>query len=125
MPRRIFPAPLIPGAGRPPPPKDLSEREREIWIQAVESRPLHYFDAPTLPLLAAFCMHATIVEELARELRANPTDKLLRKEHRQESAVLAMLATKLRLSKLGRRPHQRTDAEQIARVPKRRLWEVT
>ena len=114
---------MIPGGGRPPPPQELSAREREIWTDAVQSRPLYYFDAPTLPLLAAFCTHATIVEELAAELRTNPTERL-RKEHRQETAVLAMLATKLRLSKLGRRPHQRTDAEEIARTPKRRLWEV-
>ena len=124
MPRRISAAPHLPGGGRPPPPKDLSEREWEIWVAAVESRPLHFFDPPTWPLLAAYCVHATLTEELAAELRTNPTDKLLRKEHRQQTAVLAMLATKLRLSKLGRRPHQRTDAEEIARTPKRRLWEV-
>src|SRR5262249_47457364 len=63
VPRRIFPAPLIPGGGRPPPPQELSARERDIWTDAVQSRPLYYFDAPTLPLLAAFCTHATIVEE--------------------------------------------------------------
>src|SRR5262249_1723988 len=73
MPRRISAFPRLPGAGRPAAPKDLSEREREIWIAAVESRPLHYFDAPCLPLLAAFCVHATIVEELSAELRARPT----------------------------------------------------
>src|SRR5262245_9902693 len=115
MPRRIFPAPMVPGAGRPLPPKDLSEREREIWSAAVESRPLYFFDPPTWPLLSCFCIHATIIEELAVELRTKPTERL-RREHRQQTATLAMLATKLRLGKLGRRPHQRTDAEEIART---------
>jgi hypothetical protein len=38
--------------------------------------------------------------------------------------MLAMIANKLRLGKLGLRRHQLTDAEAIARTPKRRLWEV-
>jgi hypothetical protein len=61
MPRRISVAtPILPGKGRPPPPADLSERERQIWIGVVESRPLNFFDAGTLPLLRAFCLHAVL-----------------------------------------------------------------
>jgi hypothetical protein len=100
----------------------MTAREKEIWTDAVQSRPLHYFDAPTWPLLAAYCIHAVLTEELAADMRTHATDKL-RKEHRQETAILAMLASRLRLGKLGLRPHQRTDAEAIARTPKRRLWE--
>jgi hypothetical protein len=47
-----------PGAGRPAAPEEMTPREREIWTDAVQSRPLHYFDAPTWPLLTAYCMHA-------------------------------------------------------------------
>jgi hypothetical protein len=127
MPRRISAAtPILPGRGRPPPPSDLSERERQIWNDVVESRPLNFFDAGTLALLAAYCMHAIQARDLAAELRLRATDKL-RKAYRQETSMLATLSSKLRLAKLqsGRRKHQHSDAEEIEKTPKRRLWLVS
>jgi hypothetical protein len=126
MPKRISAAtPILPGKGRPPPPPELSERERKLWTDVVESRPLNFFDSGTLPLLAAYCMHTILARDLAAELRIHITDKL-RKAYRQETSMLATLSSKLRLAKLqnGRRKHQHSDAEEIERTPKRRLWLV-
>jgi hypothetical protein len=115
--------PAIPGQGRPEPPPELSEREAQIWTACVESRPLGYFDKATWPLLKAYCMHAMLAHDLAAELRKHPTDKL-RREHRQQTAMVANLATRLRLTKLGRRRDQRIEQVEVAKTPKRRLWLV-
>jgi len=115
--------PAIPGQGRPPPPPELTEREAHIWVACVENRPLNYFDESSRPLLAAYCMHAVLAEDLAAELRLRATDKL-RREHRQQTAMLCCVATRLRLTKLGRRRDQRSDYAEVAKTPKRRLWLV-
>jgi hypothetical protein len=126
MPKRISAAtPTLPGKGRPPPPPELSEREKQIWNGVVESRPLNFFDAGTLPLLRAFVLHAVLAQDLAAELRVHATDKF-RKAYRQETSMLACLSSKLRIAKLqsGRKKHQHSDAEEIEKTPKRRLWLV-
>jgi hypothetical protein len=115
--------PAIPGQGRPEPPVELSDSERQIWVACVESRPLNYFDKSTWPLLKAYCMHAVQAANLAAELRRHATDKL-RREHRQQTAMLANLATRLRLTKLGTRRDQRSEQGEIAKTPKHRLWVV-
>ena len=115
--------PAIPGQGRPEPPPELSDRERQIWVACVKSRPLNYFDAATFPMLKAYCMHAVLAHDLAAELRRHATDKL-RREHRQQTAMLCCVATRLRLTKLGRRRDQRSDYAEVAKTPKRRLWLV-
>src|SRR5262245_14117502 len=127
MPKRISAAtPILPGKGRPPSPSDLSERERTIWNGVVASRPLNFFDAGTLPLLRAYCLHAVLAQDLAAELRKHSTEKL-RAEYRKTTAMLATLSSKLRLAKLqnGRKKHQHSDAEEIEKTPKRRLWLVS
>ena len=118
-----MPLPQIPGSKRPPPPADMSKREAEIWTDIVDSRPAFYFDRSTFPMLAALCMHAAQAELLAAELRRNSTQKN-RDEHRKQTAMIAALSTRLRLSKLGRRKHQSSEEREASGAPKRRLWVV-
>ena len=120
----MAPAPKLPGEGRPPPPSDLGQREREIWIGAVNARPAHYFDAPCLPLLSSYCTNVWLLEYLAEQLRRNPNNRNLRAEHRHQTAVTAMLAHKLRISKLSSRKHQSVEANEARGAARRRLWEV-
>jgi hypothetical protein len=115
--------PRIPGRGRPTPPPELTEEERIVWRDAVEARPPHFYDPATLPVLEVYCQHVVLCNQLAAELRIESTPER-RAEFRKQTAVMASLATKLRLTKIGLRPHQRTDAEEIAKTPKRRLWAV-
>jgi hypothetical protein len=35
----------------------MSEREKQIWRDIVDSRPAFYFGRETHPLLCALCMH--------------------------------------------------------------------
>ena len=74
-------------------------------------------------MLKAYCMHAVLAEDLAADLRRHATDKL-RREHRQQTAMIANLATPLRLTKLGQRRDQRSEHVEVAKTPKRRLWVV-
>jgi hypothetical protein len=118
-----MPLPQIPGSKRPPPPADMSPREQQIWRDIVDARPVFYFGRETYPMLEALCMHAMQAEMLAAELRRNPT-RHLRNEHRKQTAMIATLSTRLRLSKLGRRKHQSSEEREAASAPRRRLWEV-
>jgi len=123
MPEQISATPLVPGQGRPLPSPELSAPERQVWIQTVEARPLHFFDTATWPLLEAYCASVVECRRLAAELRVHSTPKR-RDECRKQTALMASLATKLRLTKLGQRAHQRTDQEAIEATPRRRLWMV-
>jgi hypothetical protein len=124
MVRATMPAPQIPGEGRPPPPADLSPRERAIWTSIVDSRPAHYFDAGSLILLSAYCTNAWQCELLAREVRLHPNIRLIRAEYRCQVNVVAMLAHKLRISKLSSRGHQSVEANETKGAPSCRLWAV-
>jgi len=115
--------PKIPGAGRPPPPAEMSQREQQIWQSVVDSKPLNYFDAGVLPLLAALCTHQWQSELIAQEMRHHPMPRL-RVEFRRETAMVATLASRLRLGKIGLRKHQSSEALEAASAPRRRLWEV-
>jgi hypothetical protein len=116
------PAPIIPGrGGRPSPPAELSDREKEIWTVCIESRPVNYFTPEVFDLLRAYAMHAVMSQDHAVELRKHPTDKL-RKMFRQEKMSLCTIASKLRLCKQGRRVHQSSEQAEVARTPRRRLW---
>jgi hypothetical protein len=68
-------------------------------------------------------MHTWQAEMIAAELRQNP-NRHLRHEHRKQTAMIATLSTRLRLSKLGQRKHQSSEAVEAASAPRRRLWEV-
>jgi len=116
-----MPKPVIPGQGRPQPPADLSERERKIWLDVVESRPLNYFGPETWPLLRSWCVHCVQSEDLSAELRQGVT-KRLRDEFRKQTQALCTLSSKLRLCKQGRRKHQSSEQSEIAKTPRRRLW---
>jgi len=120
----LMPLPRLPGSERPPPPAELSQREAQIWRDIVDARPLHYFGRETWPMLAALCTHAAQAELLAAELRRNSTQKN-RDEHRKQTAMIATLSTRLRLSKLGQRKHQSSEEREASGAPRRRLWQVT
>jgi len=78
-----------------------------------------------LPLLEAYCTCAWQRELLAAELRQNPSNRrFLRAELRRETAMVSMLAHKLRISKLSSRNHQSVEANETRGAPRRRLWEV-
>lgn len=100
---------------RPEPPDILSEAEAGMWRDIVARMPVDWFTVETHPLLAAYCQHAMIAEEIMTVIRANKlgnekklSDKLFYRELRSHAALrnmlgrehrhMATLATKLRLT---------------------------
>ena len=111
---------IVPGAPglRPDPPAELAAEEQAEWIVVVERMPAAHFTRETWPLLADYCrfaVNARWVGQGMAEMRArsayNPAyikdvEKMLDLQ-KQNSAQLARLATKLRLtpqSRAGTRP---------------------
>lgn len=91
---------------RPRAPHDLTDEETEFWAAIVESLPADWFTASTLPLLTQYCRHsvqARRIAELVERAAGQPDfeladyDRLLKMQQR-ESAALASLATKMRIS---------------------------
>jgi phage terminase small subunit len=83
MSEQISATPLVPGQGRPSPPPVLTDQERQIWIDAVEARPLNFFDAATHPLLEMYCQHVILCRQAASELRVRGSTPKRREECRK------------------------------------------
>jgi phage terminase small subunit len=99
---------------RPEPPEYLNEAEAEVWRGIVARMPVEWFTIETWPLLAGYCQHVVIVQEIMEIIHSNKladinmTDKnslralrshgalrnMLGREHR----AMTSLATRLRLT---------------------------
>jgi hypothetical protein len=90
---------------RPAAPADLTEAQQKIWHEMVGQYPVDWFPKETHPLLAAFCRHVTTSKNVAEKIESldhmqapiDDMDKLYRMQER-ESAALARVATKLRMT---------------------------
>src|SRR5262249_29885630 len=100
------------------PPSNLTEAEREAFIQVISACDRRHFVASDLPLLAAYARAIVADETAAREIRQqgavvngkpNPWLVPKRKPHRE----MVALSLRLRLSPQGRAQH--------AKPPERRL----
>ncbi len=112
MSSRLKPVPTVPDAvGYPPAPRGLSRRQRALWRTIAASKPPTWWDAATLPLLAALVAHAATLEQLQAQFDqlgdlASPA-ALARLERLsslrdREAKALASLSTKLRLTPQSR-----------------------
>ncbi|MCB4365747.1 hypothetical protein KIH07_18580 [Hydrogenophaga taeniospiralis] len=117
---------------RPPPPRELSDRQKALWLQYTACKPVGWFTDESLPLLVALVAHVEGFEVLEREFRAvtdlADIDKLkwydqLAKLRQRESAAIASLSTKLRLTPQSRyTPQSAATASQ--RRPGSAPWET-
>lgn len=118
---------------RPECPHDLNDEEAEVWFMVVNRLPADWFPAETHPLLAQYCRTAIQTRRVAEliekatsdvdedgkaTLTVKDYDRLLKMQARQ-SATLAMLATKMRISQQATTNH-RANKKQIA---PRKPWE--
>lgn len=106
---------------RPNCPHDLSDEESEVWFTVVNRLPADWFPAETHPLLVQYCratVQARRVAELLERalgdidpdtkeptLTVSAYDRLLKMQARQ-SATLASLATKMRISQQATTNHR-------------------
>lgn len=95
-------AALRAGGHRPEPPDWLTAEARGHWRRIVASKPLGWFDAGSLPLLAQYCATLVRARELAELLAEGAADQ--KGQQQLEVRLMGMngsclnLATKLRLS---------------------------
>lgn len=113
---------------RPQCPHDLNDEESEVWFTVINRLPADWFPAETHPLLSQYCRAvvqsrrvAELIERATSDLDPDtkePTltvsayDRLLKMQVRQ-SASIAMLATKMRISQQATTNH-RGNKKQIA-----------
>lgn len=129
---------IIQAAGvpnRPDPPGDFTARQVAIWAGIVAEKPAGWFDAASVPLLAAYCRGVEFVEQLAAAIAELGdeclTDPILLKRLRYLSDMLdkqekrlVTIATKLRLTQQSRyNPAAADTAHRNSVKPK--LWEVS
>lgn len=95
---------------RPEPPGELSKREAESWRRIVNAYDATRFDPGAEPILAQLCRHIEAARKLAALIRqaeeaeefdVDAWQGLLRAQDR-ESARIASLATRLRLTPQAR-----------------------
>jgi phage terminase small subunit len=88
---------------KPEAPEHLTEEQREVWSDIVESMRPGSFVPSTFPLLELYCVHVCRARFIEAQLRQTDIEKELKSYKtwaamaRNESAVLCSPATKLRL----------------------------
>jgi hypothetical protein len=123
--------------GRPQPPADLTEFQRDLWQKTVAAEPLDQFRTATLQQLlkeyvrhceAAHVLAAQIaefrVEWLATDDGLKRYDRLLGMRDR-ETKALADKATKLRLTNQSRYTPQAAATAAKNAAPRAKPWEMT
>lgn len=91
---------------RLPPPAELTGEECETWVAVTDAMPADWFSPAAVPLLVQLCRHTTQARRIAELIERAAGDRetelsyyadLLRMQ-RTESAAIASLSTKLRIS---------------------------
>jgi hypothetical protein len=112
---------------RAKPPHPLTDEESEVWFAVVNSEAADWFSAGNIPLLTQYCrhvVHCTRLGELLekatsdRNLDIRDYDRLLRMQQR-ESQIVALLATKMRLTQKSLINHNGNKKKTASRKP----WE--
>jgi hypothetical protein len=123
--------PLIPGTGRPSPPRGLDQAERRIWKAIVDALPAYWIDpAGQLVLRRVICLTASLAcwEVQLRELRARgaadseEATKLVA-AHGNTAKVVTYLLGQLRATPKAR-VISRNAGVKIEEVPRARPWEI-
>src|SRR6516165_10516564 len=61
--------PLIPGQGRPEPPRALDKAEKAVWRAIVGAMPPNWFGSECQPVLRRLCAQVVVSEGLEEQLR--------------------------------------------------------
>jgi hypothetical protein len=123
--------PVIPGSGRPPPPRGLDREERRLWTGIVDSLPSHWLDqAGQLILRRVVSLSASLErwEVQLRELRAGDaagSDEAIKLavQHGNTAKVVTYLLGQLRATPRSR-DRARAAGSKVAETPRVRPWEI-
>jgi hypothetical protein len=108
-------------------PHDLSDEEVEVWSSVVNTFSADWFTPATAPLLAQYCRHAVHARRIAELLDKSMCDpdmpidayKALLDLQLKQSAMLATLATKMRISQQATTNHRGNTIKTASKKP----WE--
>jgi hypothetical protein len=123
--------PVIPGSGRPPPPRGLDKLERRIWKSVVDALPAYWLDsAGQLLLRRAVCLTASLErwETQLRELGARGAaggEEVIKLAtmYGNTAKTVAYLLGQLRATPRSR-DRSRAAASKISEAPRARPWEI-
>ena len=68
--------PVIPGQGRPQPPRALDKAEKAVWRSIIGAMPPNWFGSECQPVLRRLCAQIVISEGLEEQLRKVRADGL-------------------------------------------------
>jgi hypothetical protein len=122
---------LVPGTGRPAPPRGLDKLERRIWKSVVDALPAHWLDqAGGLILRRVVCLAASLErwEAQLREFRARGAGGdeealKLATMHGNTAKAVAYLLGQLRATPRSR-DRSRAAGSKIEDAPRARPWEI-
>jgi hypothetical protein len=123
--------PVIPGSGRPPPPRGLDREERRLWTGIAGSLPAHWLDSAGQLILRRIVSLSVTLEQWEARLRELRTGGAaggeetikLTVQHRNAARAVAYLLGQLRATPRSR-DRARAAGSKIAETPKIRPWEI-
>jgi hypothetical protein len=123
--------PLVPGAGRPNPPRHLDPIEKRVWRNVVDALPAHWLDSAGQLVLRRLVAQAAIAERREvqlRQLRADNQDDThkateLATAHGVSAKIVAHLLTQLRATPRSR-VVSRAAGPQVEQAPRTKPWDV-
>ena len=123
--------PVIPGQGRPEPPRALDKAERAVWRAIVGAMPPNWLGSECQPVLRRLCAQVVVSEGLEEQLRRVRADgsadseraARLAEAHREAARAVNQLSQSLRLTPKSRWS-ARTSETEIGHAAKERPWEI-
>ena len=123
--------PVIPGQGRPEPPRALDKAEKAVWRGIVGAMPPNWFGSECQPVLRRLCAQVVISEGLEEQLRGVRADGIsdseraarLAEAHREAARAVNQLSQSLRLTPKSRWSARASETE-ISHAAKERPWEI-
>jgi len=119
---------VVPGQGRPEPPKDMPPDEAQVWTAIIASMPDAWFNT-CFHVLRCLCVHVANAQAIATQLNAaresddrKAFDKLMAMYGRETRMVLTH-SQLLRLTPKARYTQERS-TNLKALVPTSRPWEI-
>jgi len=79
-------------ARRPAPPDDLTDDQREVWLDVVQAMPSDWFGRETHATLAQLCRHVDRARKFAAVLDHADVAKMLKDGHIDELSKLSAMA---------------------------------
>ena len=124
--------PIVPGHGRPTPPRGLDAIERRIWRDVVDSLPDHWLDPAGQLILRRLVAQAAIAERREARLRQLRAQGSIDEEeqidalaalHSVTAKTVAYLLTQLRATPRSRMV-ARTAGPLVEQAPTTRPWDI-